>query len=125
MGIEQLLNQTLKTIEQKDDELVFTTTEGHQYLMYHQQDCCECVYIEDIGGDLNDLIGNPILVAEEASNNKQDEDHYESETWTFYKLSTIKGSVTIRWYGSSNGYYSEGVSFENLNDVSEWDREKW
>lgn len=95
--------------------LQFTTTGNETFRMCHEQDCCESVYIQDITGDLNDLLNTPILQAEEVSSRDTPIDidtPYDegSYTWTFYKLATIKGSVTIRWFGTSNGYYSESVS---------------
>jgi hypothetical protein len=134
----------------RDPILFFTTTTGN-YKMYHDQDCCENVYLEDVVGNLDDLLNTEILLAEEVVSGKPDKVarkdrataykkevadaqllgrrpfyknfkefcnyRYESETWTFYKLATIKGSVTLRWYGSSSGNYSESVSFEKCGTL--------
>jgi hypothetical protein len=134
VNFDVLVGQTLYFIQEDSEEIIFETDTGKKYKMYHGQDCCESVSVEEIVGDLEDLIGSPILLAEEVCNDDppahvQAEREAEKlkaeaegrtywghgiETWTFYKLSTIKGSVTIRWYGTSNGYYSEGVDFEEI-----------
>jgi hypothetical protein len=117
VNVNVLLGRTLANVVQNgNDELIFTTTEGEQFRMHHVQDCCESVYIEDICGNLDDLIGAPLLMAEESTNSDDppSSEYDESHTWTFYRFATINGSVTIRWYGSSNGYYSESVNFERI-----------
>lgn len=119
--IRELIGKTLTEVQggESDEEMLFITSEGKSYRMYHNQDCCESVSVEDICGDLSDLVGSPIIEAEEVTHeNKNPEGidievskYQDSFTWTLYKLATIKGSVTIRWYGESNGYYSESVDF--------------
>lgn len=108
------------TVTEAKDRIDFRTTDGRAFAMFHDQDCCESVSIEDIVGDLADLVGEPILVAEEATSDKNPEgvtkEYQDCFTWTFYKFATRKGYVDIRWYGESNGYYSESVDFvEVLN----------
>lgn len=116
VNFSDLVGQTITKIEINDDstEIRFYVNET-EYLMYHSQDCCENVSIDDIVGDLDDLIKSPILKASEDTNRDDPDHRFESVTWTFYNISTIKGHVTIRWCGTSNGYYSEAVSFIKVN----------
>jgi hypothetical protein len=121
VDFNDIIGKIISKIDKTDDEIIFHCTDGYYYKMFHDQDCCESVGVDDINGDLNDLIGTPITLAEETMSGENPDDvsaefkeYQESFTWTFYNLATIKGYVTIRWYGSSNGYYSESVNFEKL-----------
>lgn len=102
------------------EQLRFHTECGEVFRMFHHQECCEIVWIEDICGDLEDLIGTRINLAEEREGEfEQDDESGAIQAWTFYEIATIKGSVTIRWCGNSNGFYSVGVSFERVAKETE------
>jgi hypothetical protein len=120
--IKSMVGKTFTSVRRiKDDRIEFVCDEG-TFTMHHHQSCCESVYIESVVGDLDDLVGSPILVAESPSSLDDDDvaakvakklentdDDFAPE---FYKFATRKGYVDIRWYGSSNGYYSESVDIE-------------
>lgn len=142
-----MLGATITKIEMNDLEVHFYCGDDTVYRMWHEGDCCEVVELVDICGEWDDLIGNPLLLADEASNEYKDapnmmamlgpdavkkvfveklktgidreSDGYDSQTWTFYRFGTIKGSVTLRWFGTSNGYYSERVSLAKFVKVNE------
>jgi len=115
-SISILLGQTLQSVYGMSDggvKISFITDTGRRFKMLHHQDCCENVRLIEVIGDPDDLIGSPITVAEErVSRDSAPAPKYpDSWTWTFYELATNKGSVTLRWLGESNGYYSEAVDF--------------
>lgn len=126
IAIGDLRGKTLLEVEvsRGKDRIVFRCADGSLWLMYHDQDCCESVYVESITGDLDDLIGHPLLLAEETISSEAPPEvslsyQPDSQTWTFYKLATIKGYVDIRWFGESNGYYGESVSVVRVEPVEE------
>jgi hypothetical protein len=96
--------------------LYFYCDDGSKYRMGHHQECCESVSIEDINGSLEDLLGSPLLIAEERCG---DDPNDECGLYTFYALATIRGRVDIRWHGTSNGYYSVDVDFRKYKAEKE------
>lgn len=126
VSFSQLEGKTLVKVDgsKGDKSIHFTCADGDEFHMWHEQDCCESVTVDDICGDWDEIIGSLIIKAEEITNAPEgfvdpyapkkgsDSDYWrESFTWTFYRITTMKGQVVIRWYGTSNGYYSESVSF--------------
>lgn len=125
INISTLIGMTFTSVVREgseyDDKILFTSSEGRKFKMFHDQDCCEGVLIEDICGELNDLVGTPILLASEESSDKDPKDGDEDFIWTFYRFSTIKGAVVIRWYGASNGYYGVDAEIVEIKDVEDSD----
>lgn len=125
--LSEMVGQTLIEVtgmKKGSQDIEFRCESGRRFLMQYEQDCCASCDIEDIIGDPADLLNSPLLMAEDASNDDSlipdtftGDGHYrnDSETWTFIKLATVKGYVTIRWYGSSNGYYSESPTFSEVS----------
>jgi len=122
--IECFLGKTFINVFKKSiDTIVFIENGGTKFIMTKDK-WGERGSIDDIIGDLKDLIGSPILMAEEATDGHLQPKELQSGggfhivgegkvrwqdsyTWAFYKLATIKGYVTVRWYGYSNGFYCE------------------
>lgn len=98
--------------------------EGERYVLtfYHQQDCCEEVWLEDCEGlELVYPTRNYPLDLQVLDLKVRTEDFIpesgaeyddESGTYTFYELETTKGTFWMRWCGVSNGYYSEEVDIK-------------
>lgn len=112
----ELVGKTIEWVKVGTDidnstTVLFLCKDGSTYSMYHEQDCCETVTLEEIAGDWRDITGSSVVKAEEVTeeNPKIEEEYDGYGLWTFYKIETPRGSVTLRWYGESNGFYSVAV----------------
>ena len=108
VNFEQLTGMTITAVVYKEtNESLLIHLNTHVLEMIHHQDCCETVYLADVVGSFEDLIGYPLLeVSETIVNNEL---IGESSTASYYNFRTVKASVQLRWVGESNGFYSEIV----------------
>lgn len=68
-SIEDLVGKTITDIKWGDSDFfikcVDKDLEISYYHLYHEQDCCEGVWLDEIVGDLNDLINTSVIKAVE------------------------------------------------------------
>lgn len=113
-SFEELKFKIIKEIKvskgDDDDSIDIYFEDGSYLTMFHEQDCCESVWIEDIESNKNLPEYRDAVVIDMYVTTSENKNSDESGTYTFYNLNTSKGSINIRWNGESNGYYSEEVS---------------
>lgn len=112
--------QEIRGCKKHSDEVTIIFTDGSCLKFYHQQSCCETVLLEDFDTNPEYLINTNIIYIEERKYSDSENavkplnDWAESYTWTFYIIKTSKFTMWMRWYGESNGWYSEEVDIDYL-----------
>ena len=111
-------------LKKQEEFVTLKLDDNSEIEFYHEQDCCENVWLEDFEFSGKSIIGAKILDVILVSENREDTNG-GSMTWTFYKIQTDKGELFMRWCGESNGYYSEDVDIKYTypnGEVSEYNR---
>lgn len=134
--LERIIGATIQEVtgcEHESECVTFVTDRGTLRLL-HRQNCCENVRLEDANGDIADLIGGVVSVAEERSNQEGERGEYRTK-YTFYTIRTTKGDLDLRWIGRDNGYYGVSVDAEweeptvseeiNLDEMEWEDMVRW
>lgn len=101
-------------LNKQEDSVLLSLDDSSQIEFYHEQSCCENVWLEDFEFSGRDIIGGTILDIVLVSE-RQEDSVWGSKTWTFYKIQTTKGELFLRWCGESNGYYSEQVDIKYIS----------
>lgn len=108
--VGELVGKTMVKATSDHKTVKLLADDGTEYAFCHaDEDFADAtVTVDDICGNLADLVGSPILKAEVRTKDGSS-DKCWSGTWTFYTFATVKGYVDIKWFGTSSGNYSEEV----------------
>jgi len=112
-----LKGQIVRKIQALNGDSLSILTDKYEYNLYHAQDCCEFVRLAKIIGDIDNILNEEIIFAEEdgGANDPDwatDYNYDDSHTWTKFVLATKNANVEFWFLGESNGYYSESISIK-------------
>lgn len=106
--------------EEGSDNVAILFDDDGPALVLRDNEDYSTVNLYDVTGDPGDLIGYPLVVSDESdeeptAEEKAHEAGLDSFTWTFYRFANHGGSMTLRWLGTSNGYYAEYVDIDTIS----------
>ncbi len=119
MNFFELKGQKITEVrtENSQDEILAIKTESGGCFICHFQECCEDVRLVRIIGDVSNLIGNTITLAEEDSPSDPSwytEGYDTSRRWTSFYVEAGGARVEFWILGESNGYYGTEVEVSPL-----------
>ncbi len=120
--VSELVGLTISSITRDGDTVTIQTGDGRLFIIQHHQDCCENVRLVD-SVIPDGVVGQKVVSASHNSDSPELSwyervtgcSSWDSATRTDIKIELENGLVVhLVWLGESNGYYGEGVSFEEL-----------
>lgn len=112
--LDNMVGRVVKYVDIDKEEMKITCEDNSVFTFYHEQDCCEHVYIADTVGEPMSLKGWKLLLVDMEATRESSCDGDESKTTTVVKFVTDENTVSVKWIGESNGYYSESVDLREF-----------
>lgn len=113
--LSDLIGNVFDTVTLNGGAVEFYNNNKLMFCLHHEQSCCEIVELIDGFDELHLLQNGPIMQSYATYSHDgelkytENGNSYDNLTWSFYTFSTFYHSVTLRFYGQSNGCYSETV----------------
>jgi hypothetical protein len=111
-NLKKAIGHRLTAVEKHEgaDTMLVLRFDNGEAVFSHFSECCEEVALIDGYEDVASCLEQVLRSAEEST--KDDPDTYGEKLWTFYNLRFDDASVSLRFMGESNGYYSVDVDVE-------------
>lgn len=91
-----------------EEGAIIFKNENETVFFTHDQECCENVQFESTDIPLEELQGHKILSVKCRTTIRETDDGDNRDTWYIFDVEGV-GTATMRWSGSSNGWYSTNV----------------
>ena len=99
-----------------EEGAIIFKNENETVFFSHDQECCECVRFESTDIPFEELQGHKILSVKCRTTIRDTDDGDERDTWYIFDVEGV-GTATMRWSGSSNGWYSTVVDVYVQDDT--------